>query len=128
MGIKVRLKREDNAIRADLEAAYLRILDVEVQAQTGNVRIPFYVYADQDARNAKFEKVLGNRALSAAALPVKQGTEIVTAAEFAEVFLHELDKIRSAPGELKPEEMIREAYFRTGYYFLKCRGFSGVDA
>lgn len=116
MAIKLPLSRGQNTIRAALSEAYLKLLDVEIAAQGGNVRLPFYCYADEGARRETH------------ALPVKQGVEMVTAEDFAGAFLAELDAIRSDESDVRSNaEKVREAQYKAGYAVLKARGFQGED-
>lgn len=105
----------DNDVKCVFETAYLKLLDVEVCASSGNVRLPYYIYGDREARNAEHP------------LQVKQGVEMVEASEFAPEFFSNLDALRADPGEMTPAQIFREAKFRTGYSLLKSRGFTGVD-
>ena len=106
----------DNDVKAVFETAYLKLLDVEVCASSGNVRLPYYLYADREARNAEHP------------LQVKQGVEMVTAEDFAGAFLAELDVIRSDKTDLRSDaEKVREAQYKAGYAVLKSRGFQGED-
>lgn len=137
MGIKLPVNREDNAMRANLDSAYLRILDVESIASSGNVRIQFYIYADKEARDLRVvvKKAVDRgkdlpplpEVTAPLALPVRQGVEVATSAEFSPVFLAELDALRAVEDGRKIEEKIRDAYFKAGYFFLKSRGYAGVD-
>ena len=116
MAIKLPLERGQNTIRAALPEAYLKLLDIEIAANSGNIRLPFYCYHDEQARHEPN------------ALPVKQGVEMVTADDFAGAFLAELDAIRAAEGDTRTDaEKLREAHYKAGYSLLKSRGFSGVD-
>ena len=116
MAIKLPLERGQNTIRAALPEAYLKLLDIEIAANGGNVRLPFYCYHDEQARH------------ESNALPVRQGVEMVTAEEFASSFLAELDAIRADKNDLRPNfEKVREAQYKAGYAVLKARGFQGVD-
>ncbi len=116
MAIILPLGRGQNTIRAELAKAYLKLLDVEIAANGGNVRLPFYCYHDEQARH------------ETSPLPVKQGVEMVTAEDFAGAFLAELDAIRAAEGDTRTNaEKLKEAHYKAGYNILKSRGFSGVD-
>ena len=87
----------DNDVKAVFETAYLKLLDVEVCASSGNVRLPYYLYADREARNAEHP------------LQVKQGVETCALADLA------------------PVTFDRDGLFQAGYAVLKSRGFAGAD-
>jgi len=115
MAIKLPLSREQNNLRAELPEAYLKLLDVEIAAQSGNVRLPFYCYHDEQARKEKNP------------LPAKQGTEMVPFSEFAPIFQGEHDALMEADPDSDCEEILRIALFKAGYAVLKARGFTGED-